>query len=247
MQSVFPLLSIHPSASAYVAGKNIRNNTEIHADTPYLLKLDFKDFFPSIKGDDFILCMQTNEISLYDVDDLQRLVRILFWLPKKIKQLQLSVGAPSSPYLSNAVMHSFDDEISQFCAQNGVIYSRYADDLAFSMRDKVLRGIVYDKVCEVVKTLPFPRLAINEKKTVFGSKAHRRMLTGLILANDGTVSLGRDRKRRIRAQIHRCIIGKMDDQERGRLRGILAFARDIEPEFVKRMEQKYGVQTIRDI
>jgi retron-type reverse transcriptase len=115
------------------------------------------------------------------------------------------------------------------------------------MQEKTLRGKVLQKVLEVLNRLPYPKLEINKRKVVFGSKAHRRMITGLILSNDGMVSLGRDRKRLIRAQIHHFINGKLSDQERKKLHGMLAFAHDIEPDFVKRMEGKYSLGMLQSI
>lgn len=247
INNIFPDLPVHSSATAYVAGKNILNNSEVHSDNPYLLKLDFRDFFPSIKGTDFLKYSKHNgDISLLD-DDLNRLVRLLFWIPKRRSDLQLSIGAPSSPFLSNAMMYCFDKEISRYCCGRTIAYTRYADDMTFSMHDKNMRGEVLREVESVLASQPFPSLELNRRKTVFGSKAHRRFVTGLILANNGTVSLGRERKRRIRAQIHHLKQNSLDDQEKSKLKGMLAFARDVEPDFVERMESKYGQQVLKDL
>ena len=247
INNIYPNLPIHPSATAYVSGKNILINSEKHADKPYLLKLDFKDFFPSIKGDDFMQYSQNNANLPLIETDLQRLVRLLFWLPKRNNDFQLSIGAPSSPFLSNAILYSFDSEVSGYCSENSIAYTRYADDMSFSMHNKKMRGEVLQKVQSVLATQPFPSLQLNNKKTVFGSKAHRRMVTGLILSNDGTVSLGRARKRRIRAQIHHLIQDKLNDKEKSKLRGMLAFVHDIEPDFIERMVKKYGQEVIRNL
>lgn len=245
IKNIFPSLPVHQAASAYIKGKNIFKNADAHSDKPYLLKLDFKDFFPSIKGDDFFKYSQTNNALSLSEPDLHRLVRILFWLPERNNDFQLSIGAPSSPFLSNAIMFEFDTHIFNYCSENNISYTRYADDLAFSMHDMKMRGEALKKVEYVLSSQPFPILRLNDRKTVFGSKAHRRLVTGLILTNNGNVSLGRVRKRRIRAQIHHLLQGKLSDEEKNNLRGMLAFARDVEPQFVERMENKYGKQAIK--
>ncbi len=247
IENIFPDFPVHQAAAAYVPGKNILKNAEKHSDKPYLLKLDFQDFFPSIKGNDFLLYSQENNDFSLSPPDLQRLIRILFWCPERDKDFRLSIGAPSSPFLSNAIMYNFDSIISNYCAVNDISYTRYADDLAFSMNDMKKRGEVLAKVEEVLGSLSFPTLKLNNRKTVFGSKAHRRIITGLILTNDGAVSLGRDRKRRIRAQLHHLQQGKLREEEIDNLRGMLAFARDVEPEFFNRMEKKYGKLVVRKI
>jgi RNA-directed DNA polymerase len=247
INNIFPGLLIHPSAMAYVSGKNIADNSGQHTDKPYLLKLDFRDFFPSIKADDFLHYSQDNRNLALSESDIQRLIRILFWCPKGSKVLQLSIGAPSSPFLSNAIMYRFDSSISLYCSERAVTYTRYADDVAFSMHDRKTRADIYQQVQNILASLPFPSLQLNTRKTIFASKAHRRMLTGLILSNDGAVSLGREKKRRIRAQIHHFICGRLSAQEISRLRGMLSFARDIEPTFVIRMENKYGKDIVKTI
>jgi len=246
MNNIFPKMDIHPSAVGYVVGKNIRNNCEPHTDKPYLLKLDFKDFFPSIKGDDFINYAQKNKLPI-DENDLERLVKVLFWCQTRQSVLKLSIGAPSSPYLSNAIMYEFDSKITSFCLKKEVAYTRYADDMTFSMHEKKMRGIVYHMVLSVLDQLPYPKLEINNNKIIFASKAHRRMITGLILSNDGTVSIGREKKRCIRAQIHHFIKGSLSEHDRIKLRGMLAFVHDIEPTFVGRMEQRYGEDILKNI
>ncbi len=247
IKNIFPLMAVHPTATAYMTGKNIRNNCKAHVNDAYLLKLDFKDFFPSIKGEDFFQYVRSNDNIQISDAELQKLIKILFWCPKGQTHLQLSIGAPSSPYLSNAIMYKFDFEIAKFCSPLLINYTRYADDMTFSMREKTNRGLVLQRVLEILNELPFPRLEINQKKTVFGSKAHRRMVTGLIISNDGKVSLGRERKRNIRAQIHHFITGKLSDRDRVKLRGMLAFVLDIEPDFFRRMEEKYGNKVINSI
>ncbi|MBW8034933.1 MAG: RNA-directed DNA polymerase [Planctomycetes bacterium] len=247
IKNLFPRLEIHPAATAYIHGRNIRYNTEIHSQLPYILKLDLKDYFPSLKGDDFKRYASNHSgLSLSD-EEVDHLVRLLFWQRDKDSQLQLSIGAPSSPGLSNALMYSFDSEIFSFCNANGINYTRYADDMAFSMREKEKRGDALRKVTEILEVMESPKLHINDGKTVFGSKAHRRMLTGLILTNDGRVSLGREKKRRIRSQIYHFIKGDLSDTKRQYLQGMLSFSKDVEPEFIRRMEKKYGIETLNSI
>lgn len=92
-----------------------------------------------------------------------------------------------------------------------------------------------------------PKLEINEEKTVSATKKYKRFVTGLILANDGSVSLGRDRKRRIRAALHHAILGRLDERQQVELAGLLAFVNDVEPTFLIRLEARYGSGIIRQL
>jgi RNA-directed DNA polymerase len=238
ISNVFPSFPVHECAKAYIRGSNIMSNCSIHASHPYLLKLDFKDFFPSIKGNDFK--KYAGETLAISESDLDRLTRLLFWCPKKQKDLQLSIGAPSSPHLSNALMYGFDFEMYNYCSKEHIAYTRYADDLTFSMQDKSLRASVLHKVNEVLARLPYPKLTINEQKTMYCSKANRRLITGLVIANDGKVSLGHAKKRLIRAMFHNFHNGKLSDKEAQKMFGLIAFAHGIEPEFVLRLQKRYN-------
>ena len=75
----------------------------------------------------------------------------------------------------------------------------------------------------------------------------RRVVTGLTLTNDGTISIGRERKKLIRAMIHHYEKGLLDAENLRKLVGLLAFANDAEPAFVLRMKLKYGEKLMAEI
>jgi RNA-directed DNA polymerase len=79
------------------------------------------------------------------------------------------------------------------------------------------------------------------------SKKRSRRVTGLVLSNEGRVSLGRDQKRTIRAAVHHFLMGRLDKEQSSWLRGMLAFVNSVEPEYLDRLRAKYGVANIRRI
>ncbi|MGM0609197.1 MAG: retron St85 family RNA-directed DNA polymerase [Candidatus Muiribacteriota bacterium] len=232
---------IHDKATAYLKGKNILNNAEPHKNNPYMLKLDFKNFFPSIKSQHFEYFLKNNNTFTFNEDDIEKLIKILFWSPNHDKEnLELSIGAPSSPILSNILMYDFDKKVSSFCQKYNFAYTRYADDLTFSMKEKTHREMIEKKIEEIIQNLNNLDLTINKKKTVYGSMANRRVVTGLILSNEGKASLGRDKKRLISSKIHKFLNNNLSKKEIKKLKGTLAYAYSVEPEFIKRMKKKYG-------
>src|SRR6266850_6670962 len=50
MQYLLDGFAVHPAATAYRRGQNIADNARQHVHSRFLLKLDFVDFFPSIKA-----------------------------------------------------------------------------------------------------------------------------------------------------------------------------------------------------
>jgi hypothetical protein len=125
--------------------------------------------------------------------------------------------------------------------KNGVIHPYKASNGGGYLNgvEKVLR-----KVLSEIKS---PHLKINNSKTVLVTKKYRRVVTGLILANDGSVSLGHDRKKIIRAAVHHAMCGKLDKAQCAHLAGLLAFVQDVEPEFLNRLTAKYGYAVIAAI
>lgn len=247
INNIFNSLPVHECATAYKAGSNIKNNAASHANFSFIAKFDFKDFFTSIK-DEFIeshLKLHLgNILSDDDIDDIVRVSCIHF---SGRKHRCLSIGAPSSPAISNSIMYEFDTKISEWCSNNKVNYTRYADDLTFSTNTPLLLFNIEKEIRSIFKNLNYPKLRLNQKKTIFLSKKHQRRVTGLILSNEGKVSLGRDRKRMISALVHKYTINKLSDEKKFHLQGLLSFASDIEPLFVARLRGKYGSNVIDEI
>jgi RNA-directed DNA polymerase len=241
---------VHRSATAYMKGSSIKKNAEMHVGCDYLLKMDFAKFFNSIKHDDFrYFCggASSNLIEDIDADDFEMMERLLFWRPGVGQPLCLSVGAPSSPKLSNILMKTFDDTMYDYCVEHNVVYTRYADDLTFSTVRPYVLERVYHFVLHVVDQMKSPKLIINHEKTVNVSKKTKRFVTGLVITNDQKLSLGRDRKRLISAMINRFRLGQLDCIGKMKLSGLIAFALDVEPDFVNRMIVKYGHNCINSV
>lgn len=241
-------LPIHSAASAYIKGKGIKQNAIQHCNNQYLLKLDFEDFFNSITPHifwnvfesilDFVPC--NIEKDWYE--------KILFWCPsKKSQKLILSIGAPSSPFISNFCMYFFDKAVYEYCIQHQIIYTRYADDLTFSTNKKEVLFSIPLIIMDISNTIFEGRLRLNKLKTKFSSKAHNRHVTGVTITNDKKISIGRDKKRYIKSLVYRYKSNQLSMQELSLLKGLLAFTNDIEPFFISSLEKKYSADVIANI
>ena len=231
-------LPIHESAMAYIKGKNIREHAQLHATNKYLLKLDFENFFPSIQDKDFLKHIKKH--SSIDEVDSKFLSMLFFRAEKSTGKNILSIGAPSSPFISNTILYEFDTKLAEFCAIRGVTYSRYADDLAISTNSAHTLTSVYEYVEKLCKEINYPKVTLNKKKTVFTSTKYQRQLTGLILSNSGNASLGRDKKRVIRATAHHYLNSQLDEKDINKLRGLLAFAKSIDLKFYQSIKKLLG-------
>jgi RNA-directed DNA polymerase len=218
---------------------NIADHARRHVPSRYLLRLDVREFFESITADDVAAYIQENRQHFPDgwddVDTLQ-------FTQLVCRDGRLTIGAVTSPGLSNALCWRLDADLATHCSEIGVTYSRYADDLFFSTSTPDTLAALPPFVRETLKSIPYPAsLELNEEKTRHSSMKRRRRITGLILTNDGGVSLGRNLKRSIRSRVYR-LEEITDPAERNRLAGLLAYVRDIEPAFFNRLVLRYGAK-----
>lgn len=239
---------IHSSAMAYRKGMSIKQNAIAHKNNPYLLKLDLENFFNSI-SDKMFWEVWESILPLPSDQDKHILENLLFWCPSKKTggTLVLSIGAPSSPLVSNFFMYQFDCAVSNLCVEKEIIYTRYADDLTFSTKNKDSLFVVPKLVKEKLTELFGGAIRINRKKTRFSSKAHNRHVTGITITNDGALSLGRARKRYIKHLVHQVQLNKLDTEDRQHLRGLIAFAKHVEPMFFQSLKRKYTSDLITQI
>lgn len=239
-------LPVHDCATAYRDGVSIKENAIAHLNSKYLLKLDFSDFFPSITPSDLVSHIKRHRGSIFR-EDAYAVKKIFFWARKKEPLHRLSIGAPSSPFISNTLMYEFDCKVFDECARLGVRYTRYADDLTFTTNARGALFGLLDMVNKICAEIAYPTLRINSEKTVFSSKGNNRHVTGLVLTNDNKVSLGRERKRYFRSLIHKYSLGELSGEEIYALKGRLAFAKHVEPAFYNAVIQKYGAELIASI
>lgn len=230
-------LPVHEAAVAYRAGHSILDNAKVHAGIGPILKFDFVDFFPSITQFDWEkYCLRLP----LDQDDIEVSTNIFFKREPRRRGLRLSIGAPSSPILSNILMFDIDGAIKKEIGGENIRFTRYADDITFSADRTGYLNDVEKRLRSILRKAEFPNLKINDDKTVLATRKYRRQVTGLVLTNDGAISLGRERKRNIFAAVHSAIHGDKTREGVIETIGLVAFASSIESDFVARLKKKYG-------
>jgi RNA-directed DNA polymerase len=243
-REVVSLLPVHPAAAAYQKGCNILKNCKRHAPQRYLLRLDVRNFFGSIASHHLLSLIKSFDNSSGETltaDDLTFVQMICF------RHNVLSIGAPSSPAISNVVMYEFDERIAQYCAANSITYSRYADDLYFSTNQSNVLSSVVPVVNETLSLAGLDSLKLNLEKLVFASPKRRRIVTGLTISPDGSISIGRERKREIRHDVFRYSKGLMNRKSAMQLAGRLAFAISIDLNFLSQLGKAFEKSLIDEL
>lgn len=244
VRNIFSHAPVHPSVYSYKEGTSIREHARLHVNSKYTLRIDFRDFFPSIKSTDVRKLLDKN-IDRFPIQLTHRDIQIILSL--SCKNDRLTIGAPCSPTISNAIMYDFDKHWSQRAKRLKVIYSRYADDIYFSTNRPGVLSKFLPELKEDLATRNSPRLMLNNAKTVFASRKRKRVVTGIVLTPDRKLSLGREKKRQLRTLVFLFSKGQLDWDRAKSLQGLLSYASTIEPLIIPRLKKKFGVELITKI
>lgn len=177
---------ISPFAKAYIRNISIKDNVKFHKNQKIILKLDIKNFFPSIKEEHVYKVFR----SFGYTTELTKMFAEISLIYARLPQ-----GAPTSAYLSNLVLLNFDNLVSAYCVSKSIRYTRYADDMTFSGDFKIGELITF-----VRKELAKEKLFLNEKKTKVLRKNTRQVVTG-ITVND-KLQVPRPYRREIRLEVY---------------------------------------------
>ena len=179
---------VSENAVAYVKGRSIKQATKIHIGKSAVLKLDIKNFFGSInftKTKDFFSNLGFDK---YQAITLANLCCYKGRLPQ---------GTPTSPILSNIVMNDFDNDISSYCLERNIAYTRYSDDMIFSgdFDTQALIEFVSEKLNE-------NGFSLNDKKTKIIKQGQRQSALGVTLNEKQQVT--KEFRKKIRQEIYYC-------------------------------------------
>ena len=255
LDNVLNPMLIHGAAHGFVRGKSIVTNADTHTNSQLLVKLDIKDFFPSInwrrvKGVFRQAGYPEHIATLFAMlctESPRQLVKqgnVTYYVA--LADRCLPQGAPTSPALTNVICLTLDRRLTGLADQHGLRYSRYADDLTFSLpADTVLEKdaknqLISTLLGSVAKILREEGFAINSKKTRIIHQGGVQQVTGLVVNGDAVPRVPRKLKRMLRAAIHNLEQGKplRENESLNQLRGYAAFVVAAEPEKGELLLQK---------
>lgn len=173
-------------AKAYVPHTSIKDNSRFHRNQKIVAGVDLKNFFPSIKSGSVLSVFLSMGYNLPTAVFLTRLCCLRESLPQ---------GAPTSAYLSNLIMRHFDEQISAYCMERKIRYTRYADDLTFSGDFDVV-ALLY----RIDGELKYLHLRRNPQKLKVMRGEDRQKTTGIVV--NEKQQLPREYRMKIRQEIH---------------------------------------------
>lgn len=134
---------------------------------------------------------------------------------------QLPQGSPCSPVITNLITHTLDIRLAALASRYSCIYTRYADDITFSTREKVFpsqimqeENGIYTKGKKLHSEIRRSGFTINDKKTRIQYKDSRQNVTGLVVNKKPNVK--NEYWRTVRAQCNSLFKeGKFTKKENG--------------------------------
>lgn len=200
-----------------VNGSPLVSCVEKHKDNMYVLKMDLKNFYPSIKKERIFYQF----INWGYNDEISNLLTNICTCEDELPQ-----GAVTSACLANIVCKHMDIRIAGYCNKREITYTRYADDMMFSCNNRLTLRNIYGMIGKIVNSEGF---TLNEKKTIFMTPKGHKKLLGLTV-NDGLVKVSKQLKNEIRAIIH-YHIATGDYRDIEKTKGYISFIASIEKDY----------------
>jgi RNA-directed DNA polymerase len=271
VKNILQYTSAHPASYAYHPGSRPEFAARVHCGCDFLLKVDIQDFFHRVtEGKVFEVFIRLGYPSLVAFE-LARLTTIIAsgvkppkipaaerWPMIKSYQFDtegfLPQGAPTSPMLSNLVMIDLDRRFAEMAAAADMKYTRYADDLVFSVKKPHTHASVAAFKHRVLKILNNSGYRPNLRKTVIRGPGARRIVLGMLV--DGPEPrLSNEFKDNLRQHLHYLGSGEHGPSAHAkvkgisvstlyhRVRGLIGWAIRVEPAFGARCLAEFEAVT----
>jgi RNA-directed DNA polymerase len=227
LREILDRVPIHASAHGFCRGRSCRSSVMPHLGKDLLLRLDLKDFFPSINrarvqavfhslgypsGVSRTLAgLCTHRTSAYLAG---KRFRKLPWDSRELlNSPHLPQGAPTSPALANLCAWHLDARLQGLARRLDLHYTRYADDLAFSgtINRRYLARVVQPLIGAIALEEGF---RLNYRKTRLLTAAQRQSFCGI--TTNVRPNLARVEYERLRATLFNCVIHGPASQNRAR-------------------------------
>ena len=263
LHNILNNLTTHGAAHGFIRGKSIVTNAAVHSNSELLIKLDVKDFFPSVS---WRRVKGVFRHAGYPEQIATLLALLCTESPRQVVQQDgvtyyvalgdraLPQGAPTSPALTNIVCLNLDRRLTGLAEKLGLRYSRYADDLTFSVpaiddaqpksstkatastvkkqADMQHNKMIGQLLGSVHKILREEGFALNNDKTRVIRKGSQQQVTGMIVNGQGVPRVSRQIKKMLRAAVHNLEAGGQlrADETFNTLSGYAAWIASAEPE-----------------
>ncbi len=250
LTGILDCIPAHAAAHGFVPGRSIRTFAAPHVNRPVVVRMDLQDFFPSFPGvriqsffrtagypeavADLLggICTNAAPRDVWASVDADRAKVWEAW--KLYARPHLPQGAPTSPALANICSYRMDCRLAGLADSAGAVYTRYADDLAFSGDDEFARRAERFSAHAAAVVIE-EGFQVHHRKTRIMRRGVRQYLAGLV--TNQRVNVARREFDLLKATLHNCVRfgpGSQNRQDhpqfRAHLEGRVAFLESVNPE-----------------
>ncbi len=218
LHGILSRIPVHDAVHAFRPGRSVKTFAEPHVDRDVVLRIDLRNFFPSIRasrvhgvfrmaGYPLIvtrlltgLCTnQTNRSVLFGRAD------------RAFDSAHLPQGAPTSPALSNLCAWHLDCRLTGLARKFGAEYTRYADDLVFSGDRQFTKRLSRFRILVYAIVLA-EGFSIQNRKTKVMPRSQRQSVGGVIV--NQRIGVGRAEFDQLKAILTNCLRYGVESQNR---------------------------------
>ncbi|HEY0095690.1 MAG TPA: reverse transcriptase family protein [Archangium sp.] len=246
LANIVERLPVHGAAHGFVAGRSIVTNALAHKGADVVVKMDIKDFFPSVTWRRVKGLLRKGGLA----ENTATLLALMATeAPREVVQFRgktlyvakgpraLPQGAPTSPGITNALCLRLDKRLSALSRRLGFAYTRYADDMTFSWKKSrgKTEAPVAVLIARVEKVLEAEGFRVHPDKTRVMRPGNRQVVTGLVVNEAAKGQPGarvpREVVRQLRAALHNREKGKpgKEGETLEQLKGMAAFIHMTDP------------------
>ncbi|MEO8128060.1 MAG: reverse transcriptase family protein [Bryobacteraceae bacterium] len=251
LTGVLEKIPVPSAVHGFVKGRSVRTFAAPHAGQQVVLRMDLEDFFPSIPGvriqalfrtlgypeavADLLggICTNAVPAAVWAGYRPSRETRDLYLRP------HLPQGTPTSPALANLCTYRVDCRLMGLANSAGAVYTRYADDLAFS-GGHAFNQCVERFFIQAAAILMEDGFSVHHRKTRIMHQGVRQYLAGLAVNRE--VNVLRPDFDRLKATLTNCVrLGPASQNRenhpsfRAHLQGRVAFVESINPQKGRRL------------
>lgn len=240
LAGILEKIPAHQAVHGFLKGHSIKTFAGPHVGKRVVLKMDLEDFFPSISRARIQAVFRTMGYPEPVADRLGGLCATVAPHECGIYSApHLPQGAPTSPALANLSAYRFDCRLLGLAKSAGAVYTRYADDLAFSGGGDFKRCVERFSIHAAV-ILGEEGFQVHHRKTRIMRSSVRQQLAGLV-ANE-RINVRRSDFDNLKATLNNCVRLGLESQNRENhpnfrmhLQGKVAFVESIHPGRGKRL------------
>lgn len=251
-------IPVHPAAQGFRPGTSICTFASPHVGRRVVLRMDLRDFFPSVPQaqvraifrtcgyPDGVaelltgLCVNATPHEIWETHPTSETAEAKAARGRYDKP-HLPQGAPTSPALANLAAYRLDCRLSGLAHAAGAVYTRYADDLAFS-GDEPFQRSARRFLTHASAVVMEEGYAVHFRKTRVMPQSARQHLAGVVV--NEKLNVRRQDFDRLKAILTNCVRHGLESQNRSahpdfrrHLEGRVSFFQMVSPQRGERLRE----------